>query len=577
MLRADLILAETRALLAPWRGSCLLAQRGRLFDQLDRIAVPQTPARARPPARTARRLRRPQGRRRAGPRVLQRPRRLRRGRAGICDDPRARPVDAGAVDQRHRQSRFRLPDVEPRAAATPGRSTAARTSSRRGRTIPSATVRARRSICVTMNRRAVEPDRAADPRRRGDLCRPSRPRLQPLRASSPRHRVRPAAVCAARRPDQDLAARAAQRSSRAAPSQRDRLCRMGSRPVARRFAAVRHHRDRCRDRRDVRPQPLERRLRLARRLRRSCAAAQTDWTGDRREFIGRNGTLAKPGGARADAAPLSNTVGAGLDPCARAAAPRRTAAAGASRSFSSSAKPRTRTRRGTSISRYRAADLDAVAVGGRPPLGRRPRRGRRSRRRTGRWTSCSTAGCSTRRSPAASGRAPASIRRAAPTASAISCRTAWRSRAARPAMTREHLLRAAGAAVRRGRRAALVAAAFRPGRAHPHLRRPRLARLSPSPITSTRPATPPSSTRRFRFSRARRSRPASTTASSSRPSPTRPRRCSSIARSRSTRASPLGGHGLPLIGTGDWNDGMNRVGEKARARASGSAGSCTRR
>src|SRR5205823_10158862 len=23
----------------------------------------------------------------------------------------------------------------------------------------------------------------------------------------------------------------------------------------------------------------------------------------------------------------------------------------------------------------------------------------------------------------------------------------------------------------------------------------------------------------------------------------------------------LGGHGLPLIGTGDWNDGMNRVGE----------------
>src|ERR1700758_3222876 len=24
----------------------------------------------------------------------------------------------------------------------------------------------------------------------------------------------------------------------------------------------------------------------------------------------------------------------------------------------------------------------------------------------------------------------------------------------------------------------------------------------------------------------------------------------------------LGGHGLPLIGTGDWNDGMNRVGER---------------
>jgi len=37
----------------------------------------------------------------------------------------------------------------------------------------------------------------------------------------------------------------------------------------------------------------------------------------------------------------------------------------------------------------------------------------------------------------------------------------------------------------------------------------------------------------------------------------------------------LGGHGLPLIGTGDWNDGMNRVGEKAPAKAFGSVGSCT--
>ena len=31
----------------------------------------------------------------------------------------------------------------------------------------------------------------------------------------------------------------------------------------------------------------------------------------------------------------------------------------------------------------------------------------------------------------------------------------------------------------------------------------------------------------------------------------------------------FGEHGLPLIGSGDWNDGMNLVGETAKAKASG--------
>ena len=86
---------------------------------------------------------------------------------------------------------------------------------------------------------------------------------------------------------------------------------------------------------------------------------QTSWTGDRREFIGRNGTLASPAGL-AGTAPLSGTVGAGLDPCG---ALQTTIALAANDSielvcFLGAAASADEAR--ALIGRYRAADLDAV-------------------------------------------------------------------------------------------------------------------------------------------------------------------------------------------------------------------------
>ena len=54
------------------------------------------------------------------------------------------------------------------------------------------------------------------------------------------------------------------------------------------------------------------------------------------------------------------------------------------------------------------------------------------------------------------------------------------------------------------------------------------------------------------------------------------RRRSSSTAPRHRQGLTAGAHGLPLIGSGDWNDGMNRVGARAAARACGWASSSTR-
>ena len=133
------------------------------------------------------------------------------------------------------------------------------------------------------------------------------------------------------------------------------------------------------------------------------------------------------------------------------------------------------------------------------------------------------------------------------------------------------------AAVRRGRRAALVAAAFGPGGAHAHLRRPGLAAVRRRPLRRGHRRSRACSTKWSPFSKGR---PCTTDEHEAFFQPM-------VSEERATlfehcaraleQSLAVGSHGLPLIGTGDWNDGMNRVGERARARASGSAGSCTPR
>ena len=89
---------------------------------------------------------------------------------------------------------------------------------------------------------------------------------------------------------------------------------------------------------------------------------QTDWTGDRREFIGRNRTLAKPA-ALASGVPLSNKVGAGLDPCAVMRTRVELPANGSVEVvfFLGEATSDEEARR--LIAQYRTADLDAVEAG----------------------------------------------------------------------------------------------------------------------------------------------------------------------------------------------------------------------
>src|SRR5438034_1205677 len=89
------------------------------------------------------------------------------------------------------------------------------------------------------------------------------------------------------------------------------------------------------------------------------AGRQAAWTGDRREFLGRNGALERPA-ALAEDTPLSGRVGAGLDPCAALQAPIELEPGATTEIVFFLGEAGSATEAAALIARYRAADLDAV-------------------------------------------------------------------------------------------------------------------------------------------------------------------------------------------------------------------------
>ena len=89
------------------------------------------------------------------------------------------------------------------------------------------------------------------------------------------------------------------------------------------------------------------------------AGRQSSWTGDRREFIGRNGGLDDPR-ALADAAPFSNRVGAGLDPCGAMQTQIEIAAGASIEIVCLLGEAAGGDAARDLVTRYRTADLDAV-------------------------------------------------------------------------------------------------------------------------------------------------------------------------------------------------------------------------
>jgi cyclic beta-1,2-glucan synthetase len=291
---------------------------------------------------------------------------------------------------------------------------------------------------------------------------------------------------------------------------------------------------------------------------------QTAWTGDRREFLGRNGTLDSPA-ALAGEAPLSKRVGAGLDACGVLQAPVELEPGGTAEIVFFLGEAATQADAQSLVERYRAADLDAVL---RESAGfwddvlgtiqvRTPDRSMDLM--LNRWLLYQTLACRVwARSAFYQASGAYGFRDQLQDGMALAL--------ARPALTREHLLRAAGRQFVEGDVQhwwlppsgqgvrtrisddrvwlAYAAAHYVETTGDRAVLDERIAFLEGQPLGAGehdayfRPMLAEEGASLFEH----------------------------CARGLDGSLA-VGEHGLPLIGTGDWNDGMNRVGEKGKGES----------
>ena len=295
---------------------------------------------------------------------------------------------------------------------------------------------------------------------------------------------------------------------------------------------------------------------------------QSAWTGDRREFLGRNGTLDNPAALARDA-PLSRRVGAGLDPCGALQARLELEPGGAAQIVFFLGQAASAADARSLIERYRSADLDAVL-----------------RQVTRYWDE--VLGTVQVKTP---DRAMDIMLNRWLLYQALACRMWARSAfyqasgaygfrdqlqdgmalaLSRPALTREHLLRAAARQFVEGDVQHWWLPAQGPG-AGQGVR----SRISDDRVWLAYAAAHYAATsgdvavleERVAFLEGPRLRPgehdAFFQAVVAEQSATLFEHC---ARGLD-QALAVGAHGLPLIGSGDWNDGMNRVGEQGRGES----------